>query len=225
MIQFKNVSKTYSNNGQKPVYAVKKANLVIEKGEFVAIIGPSGSGKSSLMNILGMLDRPSSGEYYFGNKEVTTLSEDDMAHIRNKKIGFVFQQFHLLPKTTALENVELPLLYSDNKNIRSTAMEALSRVGLSERASHRANELSGGQQQRVAIARALVNEPDIIFADEPTGNLDVSSGQEIIKIFKALNDDGKTIVLITHDPTIASYSKRTIRIYDGEVCEDVQRKR
>jgi putative ABC transport system ATP-binding protein len=225
MIQLKNVSKTYSNNGQKPVYAVKNANLVIGKGEFVAIIGPSGSGKSSMMNILGMLDKPSSGEYYFGNREVTTLNEDDMALIRNKKIGFVFQQFHLLPKTTAVENVELPLLYSDNKNIRSTAMEALSRVGLTDRATHRANELSGGQQQRVAIARALVNEPDIIFADEPTGNLDVKSGQEIIKIFQALNDTGKTIVLITHDPTIASYAKRTIRIYDGEVGEDIQDKK
>jgi len=224
MIQLKNVSKTYSNNGQKPVYAVKNANLVIEKGEFVAIIGPSGSGKSSLMNILGMLDRPSSGEYYFENNEVTTLSEDDMALIRNKKIGFVFQQFHLLPKTTAVENVELPLLYSDNNKIRSTAMEALSRVGLTDRATHRANELSGGQQQRVAIARALVNEPDVIFADEPTGNLDVRSGQEIIKIFQALNDTGKTIVLITHDQTIASYAKRTISIYDGEVSEDIQRK-
>jgi putative ABC transport system ATP-binding protein len=223
MIQLKNVSKTYSNNGQKPVYAVKKANLVIEQGEFVAIIGPSGSGKSSLMNILGMLDRPSSGEYYFENKEVTTLSEDDMALTRNKKIGFVFQRFHLLPKTTAVENVELPLLYSDNKNIRSTAMEALSRVGLTDRATHRANELSGGQQQRVAIARALVNEPEIIFADEPTGNLDFQSGQEIIKIFQTLNNDGKTIVLITHDPAIASFAKRTIRIHDGEVSEDIQK--
>jgi putative ABC transport system ATP-binding protein len=147
-----------------------------------------------------------------------------MALIRNKKIGFVFQQFHLLPKTTAVENVELPLLYSENKKIRSTAMEALSRVGLTERASHRANELSGGQQQRVAIARALVNKPDIIFADEPTGNLDVRSGQEIIKLFQTLNNEGKTIVLITHDPTIASYAKRTIRIYDGEVSEYIQEK-
>ena len=220
MIQLKNVSKTYSNNGQKPVNAVKNANLVIEKGEFVAIIGPSGSGKSSMMNILGMLDRPSSGEYYFENKEVNTLSEDEMALIRNKKIGFVFQRFHLLPKTTAVENVELPLLYSDRKNIQSSAMEALSHVDLTDRATHRANELSGGQQQRVAIARALVNEPDIIFADEPTGNLDFQSGQEIIKIFQNLNNDGKTIVLITHDQNVASFAKRIIRMHDGEVSEE-----
>jgi putative ABC transport system ATP-binding protein len=219
MIQLKNVTKTYSNNGQKPVYAVKSASLAIEKGEFVAIVGPSGSGKSSLMNILGMLDRPSSGEYYFENREVNTMSEDELANIRNKKIGFVFQRFHLLPKTTALENVELPLLYSDKKNIRSSAMEALSRVGLTDRATHRANELSGGQQQRVAIARALVNEPDVIFADEPTGNLDFESGQEIIKIFKTLNYNGKTIILITHDPAVAAYAKRTVTILDGLVSE------
>jgi putative ABC transport system ATP-binding protein len=220
MIQLKNVSKTYSNNGQKPVYAVKNANLVIKKGEFVAIIGPSGSGKSSMMNILGMLDRPSTGEYFFENREVNTLSEDELASIRNKKIGFVFQKFHLLPKTTALENVELPLLYSDRNNIRSLAMAALSQVNLTDRATHRANELSGGQQQRVAIARALVNEPDIIFADEPTGNLDYESGQEIIRIFQALNNAGKTIVLITHDQTVASFAKRTIQIHDGVVSEN-----
>lgn len=219
MIQLKNVSKTYSNNGQKPVYAVKNANLIIEKGEFVAIIGTSGSGKSSVMNILGMLDRPSAGEYYFENREVNTLSEDELALIRNKKIGFVFQQFHLLPKTTALENVELPLLYSNKSNIRSTAMDALSKVGLTDRATHRANELSGGQQQRVAIARALVNDPDIIFADEPTGNLDFASGREIIEIFQTLNINGKTIVLITHDQSVAAYAKRIIQIHDGEVNE------
>jgi len=223
MIQLKNVCKTYSNNGQKPVYAVKNANLVIEKGEFVAIIGPSGSGKSSLMNILGMLDRPSSGEYYFENRDVNTLSEDELAGIRNRKIGFVFQRFHLLPKTTALENVELPLLYSEKNNIRSFALDALAAVGLTERATHRANELSGGQQQRVAIARALVNDPDIIFADEPTGNLDVESGREIIKIFQSLNTSGKTIILITHDPAVASYAGRTIKILDGVVSEKYQK--
>ena len=220
MIQLKNVSKTYSNIGQKPVYAVKEATLVIKKGEFVAITGPSGSGKSSLMNILGMLDKPTKGEYYFENAGMNTLSEDEMAGIRNKKIGFVFQKFHLLPKTTALENVELPLLYSDRKNIRKMALEALRQVGLSDRATHRANELSGGQQQRVAIARALVNEPDIIFADEPTGNLDVASGQEIMKIFQSLNDAGKTIVVITHDRSVASFAKRTITILDGLVSEN-----
>ncbi|HCT29899.1 MAG TPA: macrolide ABC transporter ATP-binding protein [Bacteroidales bacterium] len=220
MIQLKNVSKKFSNNGQKPVQALKETNLVINQGEFVAIVGPSGSGKSSMMNILGMLDRPTSGEYYFENREINTLSEDELASIRNKKIGFVFQKFHLLPKTTALENVELPLLYSDRKNIRGLALDALKQVGLEERATHRANELSGGQQQRVAIARALVNEPEIIFADEPTGNLDSASGQEIMKIFQELNEAGKTIVLITHDLTIAAYAKRTIQIHDGIVNEN-----
>jgi len=220
MIQLKNVSRTYSNNGQKPVHALKSVNLVISKGEFVAIVGPSGSGKSSMMNILGMLDRPSEGEYYFENKEVNSLSEDELASIRNKKIGFVFQKFHLLPKTTALENVELPLLYSERRNIRELAMEALKQVGLTDRVAHHANELSGGQQQRVAIARALVNEPDIIFADEPTGNLDFASGQEIINIFQTLNKAGKTIILITHDQTVAACAKRTIRIHDGNVSED-----
>ena len=219
MIQLKNVSKTYSNNGQKPVFAVKEANLVIRKGEFVAITGPSGSGKSSLMNILGMLDKPTRGEYYFENQEVNSLSEDDMAGIRNRKIGFVFQKFHLLPKTTALENVELPLLYSDKKNIRNPAMAALQKVGLTDRATHRANELSGGQQQRVAIARALVNEPDIIFADEPTGNLDLSTGQEIMRIFSELNKSGKTVIIITHDQAVAAYATRTIRILDGQLSE------
>mgnify|MGYP001199967909 CR=1 FL=1 len=220
MIQLKNVSKKYGNKGQKEVLAVKNANLVIKKGEFIAIIGPSGSGKSSMMHILGMLDRPTSGEYYFENRDINTLSEDELAGIRNKKIGFVFQKFHLLPKTTAVENVELPLLYTERKNIRAIALEALKQVGLTDRAFHRANELSGGQQQRVAIARALVNEPDIILADEPTGNLDSVSGQEIIKIFQALNDAGKTIVLITHDQSVAAYAQRVIQIYDGSICED-----
>lgn len=219
MIQLKNVSKTYTSNGQKSVQALKSANLVIKKGEFVAIVGASGSGKSTMMNILGMLDQPSEGEYYFENKGVHTLTEDELAAIRNKKIGFVFQRFHLLPKTTALENVELPLLYSDKKNIRELALNALKQVGLSDRATHRANELSGGQQQRVAIARALVNEPEIIFADEPTGNLDSAAGQEIIKIFQALNKDGKTIVLITHDASVATFAHRTIRIQDGMVSD------
>jgi putative ABC transport system ATP-binding protein len=218
MIQLKNVSKVYNGNG-KPVVALKQASMVIKKGEFIAITGPSGSGKSSLMNILGMLDKPTEGEYYFENKDVNGLNENEMAGIRNRKIGFVFQKFHLLPKTTAVENVELPLLYSDKKNIRKYAIGALEQVGLSDRTTHRANELSGGQQQRVAIARALVNEPEIIFADEPTGNLDFASGQEIMKIFQDLNSAGKTIVVITHDPAIAAYAKRTIHIHDGIITE------
>jgi putative ABC transport system ATP-binding protein len=220
MIQLKNVSRTYQSNGQKPVYAVRNADLVIRKGEFIAITGPSGSGKSSLMNILGMLDRPDQGEYFFENREISTLSEDDLAEIRNRKIGFVFQKFNLLPKTTALENVELPLLYSDKKNIRELAVEALGKVGLSDRATHRAHELSGGQQQRVAIARALVNEPDVIFADEPTGNLDSTAGEEIMKIFRQLNESGKTIVIITHDRSIAAYANRSIHIVDGSLSEN-----
>ena len=218
MIQLKNVSKIYNGNG-KPVFALKQASMVIKKGEFIAITGPSGSGKSSLMNILGMLDKPTEGEYYFENKDVNGLNENEMAGIRNRKIGFVFQKFHLLPKTTAVENVELPLLYSEKKNIRKYAIGALEQVGLSDRTTHRANELSGGQQQRVAIARALVNEPEIIFADEPTGNLDFASGQEIMKIFQDLNSAGKTIVVITHDPAIAAYAKRTIHIHDGMITE------
>jgi putative ABC transport system ATP-binding protein len=220
MIQLKNVTRTYSNNGQKPVFAVKSANLVIKKGEFVAITGPSGSGKSSLMNILGLLDKPTSGNYIFENKEVNRLSEDELAAIRNKKVGFVFQKFHLLPKTTALENVELPLIYSDKKDIRKIALDALRSVGLDDRTTHRANQLSGGQQQRVAIARALVNEPDVILADEPTGNLDSQSGQEIMNIFLNLNKAGKTIIVITHDPAIAAYANRTIRIQDGIVSDN-----
>lgn len=222
MIQLKDVSKKYEKNGRIMVEAVKNADLVIKKGEFVAIIGPSGSGKSTLMNILGMLDRPTSGEYYFENKEVNALNEDEMALIRNKKIGFVFQKFHLLPRTTAVENVELPLLYSNRKEIRKIALGTLNQVGLSDRSYHRANELSGGQQQRVAIARALVNEPDIIFADEPTGNLDSASGNEIINIFRELNNEGKTIVLITHDQNVAACAKRVVKIQDGQITEDLK---
>lgn len=222
MIQLKDVSKKYEKNGRIMVEAVKNADLVIKKGEFVAIIGPSGSGKSTLMNILGMLDRPTSGEYYFENKEVNALNEDEMALIRNKKIGFVFQKFHLLPRTTAVENVELPLLYSNRKEIRKIALGTLNQVGLSDRSYHRANELSGGQQQRVAIARALVNEPDIIFADEPTGNLDSASGNEIINIFRELNNEGKTIVLITHDQNVAAYAKRVVKIQDGQITDDLK---
>jgi putative ABC transport system ATP-binding protein len=219
MIQLKNVSKMYGDAGIKPVYALRDVNLVIRKGEFIAITGPSGSGKSTLMNILGILDKPSGGEYYFENREVNSLTDDDMASIRNKKIGFVFQKFHLLPRTTALENVELPLIYSDRKNIRKLAYDSLERVGLSDRALHRANQLSGGQQQRVAIARALVNEPEIIFADEPTGNLDMSSGEEIMAILSSLNKAGKTVVVITHDQKIALYARRTIAILDGKITD------
>lgn len=220
MIQLRNISKFYGQNSGQQVRALENANITIEKGEFVAIIGASGSGKSTMMNILGMLDRPTTGEYYLENREVNTLTDDELANVRNKKIGFVFQKFHLLPKTTAIENVELPLIYSDRKDIRKLAIEALSRVGLSDRIRHRTNELSGGQQQRVAIARALVNEPEVILGDEPTGNLDSKSGLEIVGVFQELNRAGKTIILITHSSEIAEHANRVIRIHDGKITED-----
>lgn len=220
MIQLKNLSKVYGKEGGQQVRALDQASLTIAKGEFVAIIGASGSGKSTMMNILGMLDRPTSGEYYLENREVNSLTDDELASIRNKKIGFVFQKFHLLPKTTAVENVELPLIYSDRKDIRKLAVHALSKVGLSNRNKHRTNELSGGQQQRVAIARALVNEPEVILADEPTGNLDSKSGLEVVGVFQELNRSGKTIILITHSNDVAQHATRIIRIHDGKITED-----
>ncbi len=220
MIQLKNVSRIYDKEGQRQVSALDEVNISIVKGEFVAIIGASGSGKSTMMNIMGLLDRPSEGAYYLENKEVNELSDGKLAEIRNKKIGFVFQSFNLLPKTSAIENVELPLIYSDRKETKGLAVEALKKVGLGERLSHKPNELSGGEQQRVAIARALVNEPEIIFADEPTGNLDSKSGTEVMKLFKQLNTEGKTLVLITHDNEIAAEAKRVIRILDGKIVED-----
>jgi putative ABC transport system ATP-binding protein len=220
MIQLKNISKIYGKADSQQVFALDNASLIINKGEFVAIIGTSGSGKTTMMNILGLLDRPTSGEYYFENKEVSTLSDNERAAIRSKKIGFVFQKFHLLPKTTAIENVELPLIYTDVKDTRSLAIEALNKVGLSERVKHRSNELSSGQQQRVAIARALVNNPDIILGDEPTGNLDSKTSLEIVGIFQELNKSGKTVILITHQQNIAEHANRIIRIQDGKIVED-----
>ncbi|HAB51859.1 MAG TPA: macrolide ABC transporter ATP-binding protein [Ignavibacteriales bacterium] len=219
MIQLKNISKIYGKDGQQ-VKALDNANISIAKGEFVAIVGASGSGKSTMMNILGMLDRPTSGEYYLDEREISTLTDDELASIRNKKIGFVFQKFHLLPKTTAIENVELPLIYSDRKDIRKLAVNALAKVGLSNRGKHRTNELSGGQQQRVAIARALVNEPEVILGDEPTGNLDSKSGLEVVGVFQELNRSGKTIILITHSSEVAEHANRVIRIHDGKITED-----
>lgn len=220
MIQLTNISKIYGQNGSQEVKALDNASLSIRKGEFVAIIGASGSGKSTMMNILGLLDRPTSGEYYLDDREVSTLTDDERAHIRNKKIGFVFQKFHLLPKTTAAENVELPLIYSDRTDTRALALAALGKVGLSNRSKHRTNELSGGQQQRVAIARALVNEPEVILGDEPTGNLDSTSGLEVVQAFQELNRSGKTIILITHSSEIAEHANRVVRIHDGRITED-----
>lgn len=220
MIQLKNITKVYGKDSGQEVYALNDIDLTIEKGDFVAIVGASGSGKSTMMNILGMLDRPSKGEYYLENREINSYKDDELAKVRNKTIGFVFQKFHLLPKTSAIENVELPLIYSDRKHIKGLALEALKKVGLENRASHKPNELSGGQQQRVAIARALVNEPEIILADEPTGNLDSKSTLEVISIFQELNKSGKTIILITHEQDIAEKAGRVIKIQDGQITGD-----
>lgn len=219
MIHINEVSKSFTKNGSKTIKAVDHVNLVIEKGEFVAIVGPSGSGKSTLMNIIGLLDLPDSGGYSLDGKQVSKLSQDELAELRNKKIGFVFQQFHLLPKTSAKENVEIPLIYSNSKDISGLAVNALKLVGLQDRINHIPAELSGGQQQRVAIARALVNDPEIILADEPTGNLDSKSSLEIMLILQQLNKLGKTIVLITHDQKIAEHSNKIIKIVDGKITE------
>lgn len=228
MIELTNVSKSFTRKsavrGDDDIPAVKAlsdVSLQIAKGEFVAIVGPSGSGKSSLMNILGLIDTPDSGSYRLNGKEVADLGLDELAQLRNREIGFVFQQFHLLPKTTATENVQLPLIYSDRKDIDGLAERALAKVGLQDRADHTPEELSGGQQQRVAIARALINDPEIILADEPTGNLDSQAGDEIMKIFQDLNVAGRTIVLITHDARIAGVARRTLKIVDGSIVEEL----
>ncbi len=220
MITLENISKTYKKDESAMVQALKNVSLPVGQGEFLAIVGPSGSGKSTLMNIMGLLDRPDEGSYLLDNREVSVLTIDELAQLRNQKIGFVFQTFHLLPKTSALENVELPLVYSDRTDLKDRAQRALEKVGLANRARHYPSELSGGQQQRVAIARALVNDPDIIFADEPTGNLDTRSSLEIMALFQALNRQGKTLVLITHDQDLAQHTQRIVRIVDGEIVGD-----
>jgi putative ABC transport system ATP-binding protein len=215
VIQVENVKKIYKM-GEVEVSALNGVSFRIEKGEMVAITGPSGSGKSTLMNIIGCLDTPTSGTYILDGVDVSKLNDDQQATIRNKKIGFVFQTFNLLARTPALDQVELPMVYAGASDRRQRALAALESVGLKERVHHRPNELSGGQQQRVAIARALVNNPSIILADEPTGNLDSKSGAEIMNIFKSLNrDKGLTVVLVTHDPGIAAQAQRTIRVRDG----------
>jgi putative ABC transport system ATP-binding protein len=223
MIELYDIYKIYKM-GDTDVYALNGVTLRIEKNEFVAILGPSGSGKSTLMNIIGCLDTPTSGTYILDGKEVNKLSDNQLAEIRNSKIGFVFQQFNLIPQLTALENVELPLIYKGMPASKrhKLAKEALERVGLSDRIHHRPRQLSGGQQQRVAIARALVTDPSIILADEPTGNLDSKSGAEIMSIFKQLHSQGSTIVLITHDNSIAQQARRIVRIQDGQIIEDRQ---
>jgi macrolide transport system ATP-binding/permease protein len=222
MIELKGLCKTYGK-GDVSVNALKNVSLNIRQGEFVAIMGASGSGKSTLLQMMGFLDRPDKGSYKILGVEVSELSDDGLAYLRNSLLGFVFQQFHLLRRTSALENVELPLIYSGKKNITEKAREKLEAVGLAGRIGHNPNELSGGEQQRVAIARALINDPLILLADEPTGNLDTKSEEEIIKILKALNEEGKTIILVTHEKEIAQHAKRIITMRDGEIVSDEER--
>ena len=209
--------------GSEKVEALKGITLSVERGEFISIMGPSGSGKTTLMNIIGCLDTPTDGTYFLNNKSVSELTDDELAHIRNDEIGFVFQSFHLLARNSALENVMLPLKYAgeNKKNAITRSNEALDKVGLSDRSSHSPSELSGGQQQRVAIARALVNKPSILFADEPTGNLDSKTGEDVMNLFKELNNNGQTIILITHEDSIARQSNRIITIMDGLIKSDI----
>ncbi|MCE5250247.1 ABC transporter ATP-binding protein [bacterium] len=221
MISLNNISKEY-DMGHVTVNALGPVSLVIERGEFVAVLGPSGSGKSTMMNILGCLDKPSQGEYLLDNTPVHEFSRTKLARVRNKKVGFVFQSFNLLPFASAYENIELPMLYArmPAKKRMNTVNHLLDIVGLSDRASHRPAELSGGQRQRVAVARALANDPDIILADEPTGNLDTKSGTEIIDLFRRLHSKGKTLIFVTHDEKLASKAKRIIRLLDGKINQD-----
>ena len=206
--------------GDVVVHALRDANVTINKGEFVALMGPSGAGKSTFMNLVGCLDRPSSGEYFLNGENVANMNDNQLAEIRNKYIGFVFQNFNLLPRTSAVKNVELPLMYAGAKDRTHRAMVALERVGLGQRSHHKPSELSGGQQQRVAIARAIVNDPVLLFGDEPTGNLDSRTSVEIMALFQELNEQGKTVIIVTHEQDIAQHSKRILRFKDGRVVSD-----
>jgi len=223
LIETRDIWKTYVM-GSEEIHALRGVSIQIERGEYVAIMGPSGSGKSTLMNLIGCLDTPSKGSYLLNGKQVSEMNDNELARIRNEEIGFVFQTFNLLPRATALQNVELPLVYGgvSGKERQDRAKAALQKVELSERMSHRPNELSGGQRQRVAIARALVNNPSILLADEPTGNLDSKTGAEIMALFARLHEGGNTIVLVTHEADVAAFAHRTIHVRDGQVEKDVR---
>lgn len=226
LIETKNLSKTFLR-GDEEIHAIREMSLIVEPGEFIAITGASGSGKSTLLYMLGLLDKPTGGHYSLLGKPVESLSDSERAHLRNKFMGFVFQSFHLLPRATALRNVMMPLVYSSDESPqlseqaqRQRAADALTSVGLGDRMLHVPNELSGGQRQRVAIARAIVNSPKLLFADEPTGNLDTKSGKEILALFERLNAEGVTIIMVTHDPAIAERARRRLVLRDGEIVED-----
>jgi putative ABC transport system ATP-binding protein len=220
MIDVTHLGKTYERGDGTPVAALKDVSFLIEKGEFLTIRGPSGSGKSSMLNIMGCLDKPTSGTYRLNGEELSGYSDRQLAHVRAWKIGFVFQSFNLMPRTTALENVEIPMIYGPGRVDRKRAMAALERVGLGGRAHHYGTELSGGEQQRVAIARALINDPPLILADEPTGNLDSASGAEVMGILRQLHQEGRTVVLVTHDDAVATYAAREILFKDGVLASD-----
>ena len=221
LIETHEVTKSYKLGKKITVDALRGVSVAIEKGEFVAIMGPSGSGKSTLMHILGCLDKPSTGAYILNGEDVSKVGKGRLARIRGREIGFVFQSFNLLPRATLLRNVELPMLYAGygRKERKARAIEVLERVGLGDRLAHRPNELSGGQRQRAAIARALVNHPSLLLADEPTGNLDSKSGEDVMKLFDALNAEGHTVVIVTHEPDIAARARRIIRVVDGKIAE------
>ena len=221
LIDIRDITKVYEM-GEEKVHALSGVTVGVERGEYVAIMGPSGSGKSTLMNLIGCLDTPSSGSYVLNGKEVARMSDDELAAIRNQEIGFVFQTFNLLPRTSALQQVELPLVYggASRKDRRERAIKALKAVGLSDRMNHTPNEMSGGQRQRVAVARALINDPSILLADEPTGNLDSQTGAEIMALFAELNARGNTIVLVTHEEDIAAHARRIVRLKDGKIRDD-----